>query len=119
AIGNTTRRVASNVALSFALENIEHSFFKNQFFNAKAGTEHIIHETRAFFNDNPDKIVLFVDLKNAFNMVKRSAILQAVSTHVPIIFSYVEFLYGTHTKLLSESGALTSQSGLHQGDPIS
>ena len=50
------------------------------------GTEGVVHAARQWMNrhsDNANKVMVLIDIKNAFNSVDRSAVLQAVRESLP------------------------------------
>jgi hypothetical protein len=62
--------------------------------------------------------VLEVDLKNAFNCLDRTVILQEAQTRTPALFNYMRFAYGQPAPLFSEGRTLASTRGTHQGCPL-
>ena len=65
-----------------------------------------------------DWAVLTVDLTNAFNSVKRSAVLQSAISTCPESVPWVSSMYGSHSSLYCQSRVLRSESGVQQGDPL-
>ncbi len=85
------------------------------------GTERIIHLFRDLVDKeklDSTKLVLKLDMKNAFNSVSRQAIFDAVLKDFPSLSRYVYWCYGKHTHLKYDSYYLLSQLGVQQGDPL-
>jgi hypothetical protein len=62
--------------------------------------------------------VLQVDLKNAFNTLDRTVLLQEAQTRTPALFNYLRFAYGQPAHLFSDGRVLPSTRGTHQGCPL-
>ncbi|KAL5473587.1 hypothetical protein EMCRGX_G028089 [Ephydatia muelleri] len=65
-----------------------------------------------------DFVVLKVDLKNAFNMVSRQAVLNECGKHFPELLPWASWCYSQHPFLWHPLGCLTSEQGVQQGDPL-
>ena len=99
-----------------------------QFFNpfqygvaCPAGTEKIVHKLRQVIEDNwnnGDFAILKVDMRNAFNLVSREAVLHQCAIHFPELLPWVTWCYSQHQKLWHPMGQLISASGVQQGDPL-
>ena len=67
--------------------------------------------------DDPTWVVLTIDMSNAFNTLKRDAILQGCSKHTPVAYNWLRSCYQGHSPLYCQGRAiLASQTGTHQGD---
>jgi hypothetical protein len=63
--------------------------------------------------------VLFIDLRNAFNLADRRVIIKAVSEFCPGLLKYVFLLYGGDDPLLHWFDVeMHSKNGVQQGDPL-
>ena len=85
------------------------------------GTEKIAHGLRGCIEEHwsdPEFAVLKVDLKNAFNMVSRQALLVEVKNHFPELLPWACWCYELHPILWHTMGHLQSESGVQQGDPL-
>ena len=109
--------------LCVALKEKAASFFEPSQFGVTCpnGAEKVIHGLRAcmdkhWFDD--DFGVLKIDMKNAFNLVSRQALLSECAKHFPELFPWVSWCYGQHPLLWHSLGCLTSESGVQQGDPL-
>ena len=76
----------------------------------------IIIVIKHWFDD--DFGVLKIDMKNAFNLVSRQALLSECAKHFPELFPWVSWCYGQHHLLWHSLGCLTLESGVQQGDPL-
>ena len=122
AVGESIRRLTGK-CLCVALKEKAASFFKPSQFSVACpnGAEKVIHGLRAcidkhWFDD--DFGVLKIDMKNAFNLVSRQALLSECAKHFPELFPWVSWCYGQHPLLWHSLGCLTSESGVQQGDPL-
>jgi hypothetical protein len=67
---------------------------------------------------NPRLVLFKSDLSNAFNAVKRRKIKEILEREAPELLQYFETVYSKHAPLVCADGKrLTSQRGVHQGDP--
>ena len=67
-----------------------------------------------------DKVVASVDIRNAFNTVRRGSIMKGVLQHAPSLAQYFKAFYGARADLLLSSGERVGYSciGVRQGDPL-
>ena len=67
-----------------------------------------------------DFAVMKIDLRNAFNVVSRQAVLNAVNLHFPELLSWsIPGVMGNTLYILWHTlGSTTSESGVQQGDPL-
>ncbi|XP_055351591.1 uncharacterized protein LOC129597910 [Paramacrobiotus metropolitanus] len=88
--------------------------------NVRGGAEAIVHATRKFLESTGDttKVVLKVDLKNAFNTLSREAVLTAAKERFPEYSDFLTAAYGHHSTLFVDDLTLSSESGVQQGDPL-
>jgi hypothetical protein len=86
------------------------------------GVEPMIHTIEKIMMGTGDYTLISIDLKNAFNSIKRTHLAEAVVKLNPGIYRFFRWAYGQHTKVLFEDGTRThiisSQSGVRQGDPL-
>ena len=87
AVGESLRRLCSKVAVELMDSSVKSILEPVQVgVQTKAGCEAIIHNTRQWtksFCNNPDRVLVLLDLSNAFNCVSRGAVLSAVRRHFP------------------------------------
>jgi len=83
------------------------------------GCEAAVHATRRFLNTmtNDDAIVK-LDFSNAFNTVRRDAILNAVSIKLPEIYRFCHSAYSETSYLQLDNNIISSAEGVQQGDPM-
>lgn len=120
AIGNTFRRLSSKLACRTIRHRINSHFFPKQLgFGIQKGCESIIHALRTFIrmNRSLQKVILKIDMKNAFNCVERDVMLSAVKEQVPELFAMFWQAYRYPSKLFYGDGTISSQRGAQQGDP--
>ena len=87
----------------------------------KFGCEAVVHTTRQWthtYRDDPDRVLVLVDLSNAFNCVSRRAVLSAVRTHFPWLAPWADTCYRYDSNLVVGNSLIHSQRGVQQGDPL-
>ena len=85
------------------------------------GAEAIVHTVRQWLGRNASeaqKVLLTVDLQNAFNTVDRSALLHEVRRGLPSCAPWADYCYASPPRLLLGGRVLTSERGVQQGDPL-
>ena len=86
------------------------------------GSEKVLHGLRKCIEnhwDDEDFVVLKIDMRNAFNLVSRCALLQECATSFPELLPWASWCYSVQLLLWHPMGHLCSESGVQQGDPIS
>ena len=121
AVGESLRRLTSK-CLCAVVKGKAAEFFKPYQFGVACsnGAEKIAHGLRACVNKywlDDDFVVLKVDMKKAFNMVSRGAILSECSKHFPELLPWATWCY-SHPFLWHPLGTLHSEQGVQQGDPL-
>ena len=78
------------------------------------------HSLRRFTQhpENADKVILKIDFKNAFNSLRRDAMLRQVALDTPAIYAYVYQTYANPSHLFFGDELLNSKEGVQQGDPL-
>jgi hypothetical protein len=67
--------------------------------------------------NDPNWMVLTVDMTNAFNTIRRDAILERCAKRTPAAYNWLRFCYQGYSPLYCQGQLLlTSQTGTHQGD---
>ena len=82
--------------------------------------EAIVHHTQHWMlSSRPasGEGLLVLDFSNAFNTIKREAMLPKIKETCPDFYNYAVFCYGTPAKLRGDSFVILSASGTQQGDP--
>ena len=83
------------------------------------GCESAVHTTRRFMESMPyDFVIAKIDFTNAFNNLRRDAMLEAVNKTVPLIYKFCHLSYSQATKLIYGSRSIASEEGTQQGDPL-
>ena len=84
---------------------------------SKNGVEVVIEALRV---KSSNRSIIGLDLKNAFNSLRRAYLLPEVKKLIPELWAMVRWSYEHHSKLyLSDGSILKSESGVKQGDPLS
>ena len=119
AVGNSLRRLATKVVLSPITAELREQLQPTQLgVGTPAGCEAALRATRAFIEgSNSPKIILKIDLKNAFNTIRRDRILTAVRENIPEAYSLFHQAYGAESTLYHGRASFSSATGLQQGDP--
>ena len=120
AVGETLRRLTGK-CLCVVIKDKESEFFHPLLFGAActAESEKIIHGLRKCIEDHwddEDFVVLKVDMRNAFNLVSRQAILDECASFVLELLPWASWCYGS--ALWHPLGCVSSESGVQQGNPL-
>ena len=90
--------------------------------STEGGTDLLLHHIQLLLETNSDWIVLKTGAKNAFNSVHCSHLLQHVMKSFPILTNHVMQMYsGSGPLIFLQNNVpviLSSQEGIHQGDPL-
>jgi hypothetical protein len=65
-----------------------------------------------------DNVIVKLDFSNAFNSIHRDAMLQAIRSSVPEIYSFCHLSYSNSSFLKFGSRMIISDEGCQQGDPL-
>ena len=87
----------------------------------KGGAESIIHAIKITFKKlqfSQGAGILQIDLKKAFNSIKRSQILNATVLLMPSPASFAIYCYSQQSHLYYSNKTVTSQSGVQKVDPL-
>jgi hypothetical protein len=68
--------------------------------------------------NDPDCVILTIDMTNAFNALSRGAVLEQAQTRCPSLFNFLRFSYQLHAPLFTGGQVIQSQTGVHQGCPL-
>eukprot|EP00731_Ephydatia_muelleri_P023351 Em0015g934a len=122
AVGETLRRLTGKCLCALVKEKASDFFQPLQLGVACAsGTEKIVHGLRRCVEDHwldNDFAVIKSDMKNAFNLVSREALLLECSNLFPELLPWATWCYGSQPFFFHSLGILTSESGVQQGDPL-
>ena len=120
AVGFTLRRLCSKCANAFAISELLQYFGSRQLgAGIKGGCEAAVHSARRFLKALPENWVMAkLDFSNAFNCVRRDAMLNAVFEHIPGIYNYCHLAYNLSSFLWFGEDTIMSEEGAQQGDPL-
>ena len=120
AVGNLLRRLTSKlVAKEVALKAAGLLSPHQMGFGVRGGCEAIVHTVRQVVEQgDPDKWVLQVDLKNAFNLANRETTFPEAEQLFPELLSWTLTCYGAASELVLGDTTIPSSMGFHQGDPL-
>ena len=82
------------------------------------GCEAIVHSVRKAMEKDPTKMLLQLDLINAFNTADRGTALQEIANHFPEALAWVKICYAASSQLLFGNKVILSGCRFHQGDPL-
>ena len=101
AVGYTWRRLAAKCAYSTAMSRLSDYFATIQLGVDDSGScESAVHATRRFMESMPNEFVIAkLDFTNAFNNLRRDAMLEAVYKTVLEIYKFSHLSYSQSTKL--------------------
>ena len=90
--------------------------------SVKGGAEAAVHAVRTFTTNNIDsndhKIVVKLDMMNAFNSDRRDHVLQTCLDRTPEIAKLSFLAYSKLSSVIASGHSITSSTGVQQGDPI-
>ena len=122
AVGETIRRLTGKCMCALVKDKATEFFQPLQLGVAcRAGAEKVAHALRGCIEEHwmdEDFVVLKVDMRNAFNIVSRQAVLDQCATFFPELLPWVSWCYGTHPLLWHPLGQISSEPGVQQGDPL-
>ena len=80
------------------------------------------HAVKAGMLAHPEHVTIHVDFQNAFNLLCRASMLNAVRKRAPGLSKFAASLYSKHSELLVSGAAagsphIQSQTVVRQGDP--
>ena len=123
AIGECLRRLTARVLCAKKKKDFSDFFAPLQYGVAtEGGSELLIHQIQLLLESNKDWVVLKSDVKNVFNTINRSDMIDQVFASFPDIGNHVVRMYSAFSDLVISRGnstvILSSQEGVHQGDPL-
>ena len=121
AVGDTLPRLTSKLAWETAASDIRSYLEPIQVgVGSKHGCDRIVHVVRQWLGRNraaKDKVLISLDLANAFNTIDRAAVLAGVRRVCPSMAPWIDASYSQDSVLLLGTNELTSSRGVQQGDP--
>ena len=119
AIGTTFRRLVAKICCKNISSTLTQYFQPVQLgFGSKGGCEAAVHALRTFLNQQEEKILLKVDIKNAFNSVDRGSLLSQIKHKIPGTYKFLWQCYSKPSKLFFKDKLINSATGCQQGDPL-
>ena len=120
AVGCTLRRLAAKVAGSKVSAEMSDLLSPRQLgCGVPFGAEAAVHAVRLYLNESdPEKAVIKLDFRNAFNSIRRDKVLLAVLNHVPELYPFVHSAYSSPSTLFWADKTIQSEEGVQQGDPL-
>jgi hypothetical protein len=119
-IGSVLRRIASKAVNIFAVGKLENSLSPIQLgVGVREGIEGAVHATRKYIKTMKTGFgVIKLDFRNAFNTLRRDAMLEIVQSRLSETYPYVFSAYASSSNLFFGSNVIRSEEGVHQGDPL-
>eukprot|EP00731_Ephydatia_muelleri_P022369 Em0014g960a len=121
-VGETLRRLVGKCLCQITKGKASDYFSTHQFGVAcPSGAEKIVHGLRSCIEEHQneqDFVVMKIDVRNAFNLVSRQALLDECRAHFPELLQWAAWCYGQHYLLWSPMETIMSESGVQQGDPL-
>ena len=119
AVGSTLRRLTTKVGLNLVSRNLANHFEPSQLgYSSRGGSEAAAHAARLYLkSDIRNKVLLKLDIKNAFNCMRRDTILLKVKEKIPSLYNLFWQAYSGPSHLFYRDTTIPSQTGLQQGDP--
>src|SRR5215471_17698081 len=119
AVGYTFRRLAAKCVNKQAQKFADYFRPLQLGVAVSGGCEAAVHATRRFMeNMADDDVIVKLDFSNAFNSVRRDAVLHAISTKLPEIYRFCFTSYSEASFLQFGDRSILSQEGVQQGDPL-
>lgn len=119
AVGTVYRRLAAKIGCQSVRESLCKEFQPVQLgFGSRGGCEAAVHALRTFLTHQGGEVLVKVDVKNAFNSVDRSIILNQVKDKIPHLYNFILQCYGKPSKLIYKNNLILSEVGCQQGDPL-
>ena len=120
AVGYYWRRLAAKCVNIFASAKLLNYFNPIQLgVGVRGGCEAAaVHPCRRYVASMQGYVIVKLDFTNAFNCIHRDAMLNAVFDKVPEIYSYCKLAYRGTSILKFGNRLISSQEGVHQGDPL-
>ena len=123
AVGNVFRRLAAKVGCYAVSRAVSHELLPIQLgVSVKGGAEAAVHAVRTFITYNIDsndhKIMVELDMMNAFSSIRRDHVLQTCLDRTPEIAKLSFLAYSKPSSVIASDHSITSSTGVKQGDPI-
>src|SRR6478609_11135739 len=120
-IGLTLRRLASKVINDYAVRKLVVDLLAplQLGVGVPRGVEAAIHATRLYTSNLPDDhAIVKLDIKNAFNSIRRDSMLETIKNELPECYAFIHSAYASSSLLLFDNHVISSEEGVQQGDPL-
>ena len=119
AVGSVYRRLATKVTLKPLTQDLGQQLRPVQLgYGTPGGCEAAVHAARHFFNNlEQNEVLIKIDMRNAFNTLRRDKFLTTVRQRVPSLYRLLWQAYSQPSSLYFGSARIESATGLQQGDP--
>ena len=116
AVGSVYRRLATKITLRSITQELGQQLRPIQLgYGSPGGCEAAVHAVRHFSANLPDNEVLVkIDMRNAFNTVRRDKFLSAVRQHAPSLYRLMWQAYSQPSSLYFGTTRIESATGLQQ-----
>src|SRR6267154_3688522 len=120
AVGLTLRRLVAKVAAKLTTQRCSASLAPLQLgVGISGGAEALVHAARRYLDSkSSDRAFVKLDFTNAFNSLRRDAMLEAVVSNCPDLLPLASSAYGSPSHLWLGDRLLASEEGVQQGDPL-
>ena len=121
AVGNVFRRIASKIASRIVSRRLAQELRPVQLgVGVRGGAEAACHAVREYMQQHvdDDRLLVKLDMRNAFNSVNRAHILETCARRCPEISKLAGLSYGRPSTLLIGNTIISSSTGVQQGDPL-
>ena len=122
ACGNTWRRLCAKCLSLESRDTVTDYLYPLQLgVGVASGTEAIVHVTRQWlhrFRHDTSRVLVTIDIENAFNSVDRSAILRHIRRVMPSLAPWADYCYSEPSTLFVDGNTIVSGRGIQQGDPL-
>ena len=121
AVGNIFRRLAAKAICNPAIKDLSQQLQPIQLgVGVPGGCEVAAHAIRLLASSHciNKGVMVKLDLKNAFNSVRRDHLLEVCRRRAPSIFPLARLAYGSPSSLLVTEKIIPSSTGVQQGDPL-
>jgi len=120
AVGYVWRRLAAKVSCSHVKDASASLLAPRQLgFGISGGAEAAVRAARRFLNNMQlGQLFVKIDFRNAFNTLRRDAVLEAIAKHFPELLSYAASTISSPADLQFGDFVLLSEEGAQQGDPL-
>lgn len=120
AIGTIFHKLISSSIMAHIKHELPGTFAPVQFgVGFAGGAENVVHGVRNALTADSERILVSLDLTNAFNSVSRIAFLEEIRTKFPSLLCWTWQSYGKPaTLLVRDQKPILSKTGVRQGDPM-